>query len=118
MAAANYCAFRGMLFKSSIYFTGRAAFSLFKKGSARLVLGDHPRVQPLKRLEIAADPIATAFIPEARGLLDDYCESWFLPLARLPENRPEGLESVIDLGLDEQWLSPPRARVAALEQES
>jgi hypothetical protein len=118
MAAANYCTFRGMLFKSSIYFQGRAAFSLFKKGSARLILGDHPRVQPLKRLEIGKDPIATAFIPEAKGLLDDYCESWFLPFEHLPMASPEGLESVVHLGLSEAWLAPPRAELRALEHQS
>src|SRR5205823_6055394 len=38
MSAANYCAFRGMLMKSYIYFQGKVGFSLFGKGSARLTL--------------------------------------------------------------------------------
>jgi hypothetical protein len=111
MAANNYCAFRGMLFKSPIYFHGKAAFSLFKKGSARLVIGDHPRVQPLKTLEIGPDPIATAFIPAATGLLDDYTQSWFLSSPEPPTVTPEGMESVVDLGLSEAWLPPPTAKV-------
>lgn len=116
MAAANYCAFRGMLVKSYIYFRGKAAFSLFKKGSARLVIGDHPRVQPLKRLEIGPHPIATAFIPEATGLLDDYYESWFLSYPEPPTAKPEGFESVIDLGLGQEWLTPPSAQVSFPER--
>ncbi len=109
--AANYCAFRGMLMKSSIYFKGKVGFSLFKKGSARFVVGDHPRVQPLKDLEIGPDPILTAFIPSATGALDDHYEGWFLSEEQPPTTRPQGFESVIDLGLDEEWLPPPTAPV-------
>jgi hypothetical protein len=117
MAANNYCAFRGMLWKSAIYFKGKAAFSLFKKGSARVVIGDHPRVQPLKRLEIGPDPIATAFIPSANGLLDDYTQSWFLSDPQAPAVVPEGMESVVNLGLGEEWLPPPSAPVPSVDAE-
>jgi hypothetical protein len=108
MAAVNYCQYRGMLMKSSIYFKARAGFSLFKKGSAKLTLGDHPRVRALKDLEISPDPIFTAFIPSANGVLDDHYEGWFLSFPEPPQTRPEGFESVIDLGLSEEWLSPPK----------
>jgi hypothetical protein len=111
MGAANYCAFRGMLMKSYIYFKGKVGFQIAKPGSARFVVGDHPRVQPLKELEIASKPLATAFIPRATGVLDDYFESWFLSFEKAPESRPEGLESVADLGLGQEWPPPPSARV-------
>jgi hypothetical protein len=35
-------------------------------------------VQWLRDLEIDPKPLATCFIPEANGVLDDYFESWFL----------------------------------------
>ena len=108
MAAANYCAFRGMLMKSSIYFTGHASTNLFPKGSAQLTIGAHPRVQVLKGLDISADPLVTAFVPDAQGTLDDHIEAWFLDYERMPQQTPEGLESVAHLGLGQEWLEPPR----------
>ena len=108
MTAANYCAFRGMLMKSYVYFTGKAGISLFKKGSARLSIGAHPRVQALKDLEISPDPLMTAFIPQAQGTLDDHFEAWFLDYDRVPDRVPEGTESVSHLGLGQEWLEPPR----------
>jgi acetoacetate decarboxylase len=105
--AANYCQFRGMLMKSYIHFRGKVGISLFRKGAARLTLGSHRRIQFLKDLEIEPDPIVTAFIPSANGLLDDYFESWFLSFRTPPERAPEGLESVVTLGLGQDWLAPP-----------
>jgi hypothetical protein len=113
--ASNYCAFRGMLFKSDIFFRGKAAFSMFKKGSGRVVIGSHPRVQALKSLEIGPDPIATAFIPSANGLLDDYTQSWFLSFPQPPAVVPQGMESVVNLGLGEVWLPPPTAPVPGVD---
>ena len=107
--SVNYCQFRNMLMKSYIYFQGKVGFSLFRKGAAKLIIGDHPRVQPLKDLEIGQDPVFTFFFPETRGMLDDYFECWFLSYEQPPEEMPEGLESVIDLGLSEEWLDPPKA---------
>jgi len=109
--AANYCQFRGMLMKSYIYFRGKIGFHLFKKGSARLTIGDHPRLRPLKDLEIGPDPVLTAFIPSSNGLLDDHYEGWFLSTAAPPTEQPEGLESVVNLGRGEEWLAPPQAPV-------
>jgi len=110
-SAPNYCAFRGMLMKSYIHFRGKCGFKLFGGAKARFVVGDHPRVQPLKTLDIAPNPLVVAFIPSAVGTLDDYFENWFLTFADPPEVPPEGLESVANLGLGEDWLPPPNAPV-------
>jgi len=107
MGAVNYCAFRGLLMKSTIYFKGKLGFSFHKKGSGRIILGDHPRVQPLKDLEIEPEPLLTAFLPQANGVLDDHFESWFIGETELPRQAPEGMESVVNLGQSQQWLAPP-----------
>jgi hypothetical protein len=104
--AVNYCQFRGMLMKSYIYFKGKAGMSL-KGSAARLTLGDHPRVQPLKALDIG-DAVFTVYFPDTQGTLDDHFESWFLSHETPPANAPEGLESVSALGHGEEWLTPPR----------
>ena len=113
MGAANFCAFRGLLMKSSIYFHGKIGFSLFKKGSARLYIGDLQRLQPLKALEIGETPVMTAFISNAQGILDDHFESWFMSVAEPLTQSPEGMESVIKLGLGQEWLTPPQAKPRA-----
>lgn len=110
-SAANYCQFRGMLMKSYIHFRGRVGVRLFKHASARLTIGDHPRMRALKELEIEPAPLFTAFIPEANGVLDDYFENWFLSSPALPPVRPEGLESVVNLGQSQEWLAPPTAGI-------
>lgn len=109
MAAANYCMFRGMLMKSYVYFKGKLGFTFFKKGAAKLLIGDHPRMAILKTLEIEPDPVMTAFIPTANGVLDDHFECWFIAEPQQPTATGESLQSVIDLGLGEQWLEPPSA---------
>jgi hypothetical protein len=109
MGATNYCQYRGLLMKSTLYFKAKAGFTLRKRGAARLTIGDHPRVRALKGLEIEPDPVFTAFIPAANGILDDHFEGWFLSFPQPPTVRPEGFESVIDLGLSEEWLAPPTA---------
>jgi hypothetical protein len=111
MSAANFCAFRGMLMKSYVYFEGKAGICLLDHAKARFVIGDHPRVQPLKDLEIGEQPLMTAFIPSANGILDDHFESWFLSEDQPPKVAPEGMESVIQLGLSEAWLPGPTALV-------
>ena len=55
--AANYCSFRGMLFKSLVYINVKTAFRLGSKAAAKFVIGDHPRVQKLKELGISDKPI-------------------------------------------------------------
>lgn len=107
IGAVNYCQFRGMLMKSYIYFKGRAAFRL--RGEARLFLGSHHRMDPLRDLDISSEPVATAFLSDTYGVLDDYYESWFMTHEQPPAEKPEGFESVIDLGLGQDWLPPPKA---------
>ncbi len=113
IGAANFCQFRGMLMKSYIYFRGNMGFSFMKKGAARLDLGDHPRLEPLRTLNIRPEPLFTAFFPASNGILDDYFESWFLSYPEPVEQQPEGLESVVGLGLGEEWLAPPDRRSTA-----
>lgn len=112
----SYSAFRGLLTRSSLYFKGKAGVKLFKKGSARIFIGDHPRIRPIKELEISPDPLAVAFIPASSGLLDDHFESWFLSYEQPPEFPMEGIESVVNLGLGQEWLVPPSAPVGQPEQ--
>jgi Acetoacetate decarboxylase (ADC) len=112
MGAANFCSFRGLLMKSSVYFKGKAGFSFLKKRSARLCIGGLERLQPLKNLEIENRPLLTAFIPNAEGILDDHFESWFLSFSQPPKTVPEGLESVVSLGQSQEWLAPPDAKPA------
>ena len=109
MSAVSYAQFRGLLIKSYMHVKGRAGVSPFSR-SARLHIGDHPRVQPLKRLEISPRPLFTAFFPSGTGVLDDHFEGWFLTYSEPPTEVPEGLESVADLGVSQTWLEPPRAR--------
>jgi hypothetical protein len=111
MSAPNYCAFRGMLMKSYIHFKGKLGFSLFSRAKARFVIGDHPRAQKLRQLEIEPQALITAYLPNIGGTLDDHFESWFLHTAQQQESKPEGLESVVDLELNEDWLTPPTATV-------
>jgi hypothetical protein len=110
--ASNYCSFRGMLMKSDIYLQNKVGFSLFSKAKARFVIGDHPRLQALKALNLST-PLATVYIPSIHGVLDDHIESWFLTDEQRPKRVPEGLESVVNLGLSEAWLAPPSAVVPA-----
>jgi hypothetical protein len=100
-----------MLMKSTIYFSGKAGVSLFRKGAARLVIGDVPRVQVLKEIGLSPDPIATMYLPEVTGVLDDHFENWFLSYTQPPAAAPEGLESVVNLGEGQQWLPPPTVPV-------
>ena len=108
-SAVNYCAFRGLLQKSSIYFQGRMDVALFRQANARLYLGEHPRMDVLRDLDISGRPLFCGFLPDSRGVLDDHFESWFLTSEQFPATKPEGLESVVDLGLSDQWLDPPAA---------
>jgi len=116
LGAASYAAFRGLLMKSDLYFRGKLAFRLRRKGSARLFIGDHPRVRQLKTLGISPDPLFIAFLPEASGMLSDHFEGWFLTYDQPPQHEMEGLDSVVGLGLSESWLPPPTASVEEAKQ--
>lgn len=108
MGAANYCAFRGMLFKSYPYFKGKLGFALFKPGAARLLIGDHPRMAPLKALDIDPVPIIAGFLPASDGVLDDHVESWFINESAEPVGDMVGLEATFPLGQSQQRLAPPQ----------
>jgi Acetoacetate decarboxylase (ADC) len=114
-AAVNYCGFRGMLYKSTTYCKGKLGFRLFGKNSARLTIGEHPRLAVLKELDIGPRPVLTAFLPQANAVLDDHFECWFLAETALPDIVPEGMESVVNLGQSQQGLPPP-GYVSAEEQ--
>jgi Acetoacetate decarboxylase (ADC) len=107
MGGVNFCQFRGMLFKSSIYFQGDIGLSVWRKGGAELLIGDSPRTAPLKDLDINPRPLVTAFFPSSAGILDDHYEGWFLGFDDPPATPPEGLGTVVDLGLSQTWLPPP-----------
>lgn len=109
-SAVNYCAFRGMLMKSSIHFAGRADVDPGRRAGARLLLGDHPRMDPLRTLDVSSRPLFTVFLAASHGVLDDHVESWMLTSPEPPTATPEGLEAVVALGRGEAWLPPPRRR--------
>lgn len=109
MGAVNYCVFRDMMMKSIIYFNGKAGVHLLQPGSARLVLGTHPRADVIRALEVDPKPIFAAYIPEVLGLLDDYFECWFVTLEEEPAKPfSEGLEVTYPLGYGRDWLPPPK----------
>lgn len=119
LAAVNYCAFRGMLMKSTIYFRGAADIALGRAARGRLVLGP-PLAERLSALGIGPAPLATVFIPAAIGVLDDHAESWFLTAptgseASAQARRSGGtLADVVSLGTGEAWPpAPDRTRVGA-----
>jgi hypothetical protein len=106
-SAANFCAFRGMLFKSRISFKGRAGVNVPFTRTARLTFGEHPRMAPLKALRVGERPLLSAYLEDTQGILDDHTESWFLTYEEPPTATPEGLDSVAGLGLGQEWLEPP-----------
>lgn len=109
--AVNYCQFRGLLMKSTIYFSGEVEIGVGPFAHAQLLLGDHPRMDPLRKLDISSKPLVTLTLPHVSGALDDHFEGWLMtsktPLD--PEAAPEGLESVVGLPNDTTWLDPPTA---------
>jgi hypothetical protein len=108
MRAINYCSFRGMIFRSYIYFDAKAGVHLLKRGSARLVLGDSPRADWIRALKPDPEPLFAAYMPSVKGVLDDYLESWFIT----PPVKPagpicEGLEMTYPLGYGQTRLPLP-----------
>jgi hypothetical protein len=111
IGAVNYSVFRGMVMRSSVYFRGAVDIALGRRARARLTLGDAPQVAPLRALDISPDPAFTAFFPDTSGVLDDHVECWFLTTDAPAAVTTEGLESVVGLGLSQEWLDAPKARV-------
>ena len=107
VGATNYCAFRGMIMRSSIYFRSRAGVT-FVNPEARFVLGDHPRADLLKSLAHADEPLVVAHMPDVRGVLDDHFDCWFITLRERPEHPlTDGLETTYPLGYGQEWPAPP-----------
>jgi len=106
MRGAGYGSFRGLLTKSYIALKGRTGLSL-RPSAASLLLGDHPRANPLKTLDIEPRPLATGFIPRLEGLLDDHIETWFLTADAPPPLAANNMRDVVDLSLSQDWLAPP-----------
>ena len=111
LGAANYCQYRGMLMKSRIAFSDNVEVAAGQWAQAQLLVGDHPRMDPLRKLEIAGRAAFVACLPHSHGVLDDHVEGWFLtgPDRSDPSRPPEGLESVVGLPNDETWLAAPTA---------
>lgn len=107
IGTANYCRFRNMLMASYIYFDSKAGINLFGKAKANLYIGNHPRVSFLRDIDINPNPFFTMFMPKANGILDDHFDCWFMTYEKPPEAMPEGLESIYNLGLSEDWLEAP-----------
>ena len=111
MAAVNYCQFRGMLMKSRIFFSDDVEVAFGPRAHGELRLGPHPRMDPLRGLDVSSSPLFVACLPHSHGILDDHVEGWFLTSAAAPDpaHPPEGLESVVGLPNDETWLPAPAA---------
>ncbi|TKK71846.1 acetoacetate decarboxylase [Ilyomonas limi] len=108
IGATNYGHFRNMLMQSYIYFKAKAGICLGKKAKGTLYIGDHPRTAFMRNLDIESKPFFTLFMPSANGILDDHFQCWFVTYKDKPDKvTPEGFESVINLGLGEDWLPAP-----------
>ena len=107
ISATNYCRFRNMLMASYIYFDTKAGVNLFGKAKGKLYIGDHPNVSFLRDIDINPDPYFTLFMPKANGILDDHFDCWFMTYDEPQKKMPEGLESIYNLGLSEDWLPDP-----------
>ena len=126
MAAANYCAWRGMLWRSTVYVDAVGDVAVGPGARARLVLGDAPGVAPLRALGIGRHPLFTAYLPSAHGVLDDHYEAWFLTaptltaadVATAAGRFGEPLESVVGLGRGEQWPPPPDRSRPGVESDA
>ncbi len=106
--AINYSHFRNMLMQSYIYFKSKAGIRLGKSAKGSLYIGDHPKTSFMRNLGIQSKPFFTLFMPSAHGILDDHFQCWYMTYENKPDKvTPEGFESVINLGLSEDWLPPP-----------
>jgi hypothetical protein len=113
LGAVNWCEFRGLMMKSSIYFSDHAEVAVGKKAKAQLLIGDHPRMDPLRGIDLSSKPLFVACLPNSHGVLDDHFEGWFLSSPDVIDpDQPiggEGLASVVGLPNSEAWLDPPSA---------
>ena len=108
VGSVNYSHFRNMLMASYINIDAKAGIRLGKNAKGSLYIGDHPRTQFMRKLNIESKPFFTFYTPSAIGILDDHFECWFVTYDEKPEKvSPEGFESVADLTLNEDWLAAP-----------
>jgi hypothetical protein len=107
MKGMGYGDFRGMLTKSYVHMKGKMGFTVGGGGATKLLVGDHPRMDPIRRLDIDPQPLFTGFAPRINGVLDDHIETWFLTSDEPPGLAAEGIRDIVDLGLDQEWLAPP-----------
>jgi hypothetical protein len=104
-----------MLMASSVYFKAKVGICLGKKAKASLFIGDHQQTGYMRDLKIDSNPLFTLFMPSASGTLDDHFECWFVTYKDKPTKvTPEGFESVINLGLGEEW--PPAPHITDYEK--
>jgi hypothetical protein len=106
MKGVGYGDFRGMLTKSTVYLNARWEMAM-RPGGARLLVGDHPRAEPLKRLQIDPRPLFSGFAAQIEAVLDDHIESWFLTAGNPLPEPIQGMADAIDLSLSQDWLAPP-----------
>jgi hypothetical protein len=116
MKGMGYGDFRGMMTKSYVYMKGKMGFTVGGggAGATRLLVGDHPRMDPIRRLDIDPAPLFTGYAPRIDGVLDDHIETWFLTADEPPGPPAEGMRDVVDLTLDEEWLAPPDRKASDL----
>jgi hypothetical protein len=106
LEGVSYGDFRGMLFKSYIHLRGQMGMRPGGRG-ARLLVGDHPRADPIRRLDINPKALFTGFAPTMDGVLDDHVESWYMTAEAPPAPPTVGLPEVVGLTLSQTWLHPP-----------
>ena len=97
---------RGLLSKSYTHLRCKMGMHL-RPHTARLLVGDHPRSEPIKRLDINPHALFTGFAPRIDGVLDDHIEQWYLTADSPPEQAAFGLKDAVDLTLSQEWLDPP-----------
>lgn len=115
LGTVNYAHFRNMLMASSVYFKAKVGICLGKKAKASLFIGDHQQTGYMRDLKIDSKPLFTLFMPSASGTLDDHFQCWFVTYKDKPTKvTPEGFESVINLGLGEEW--PPAPHITDYEK--
>ena len=113
VGAVNWCQFRGMLMKSSIYFSDRAEVAVGPWASAQLLIGDHPRMAPLRNARPAEQAAVHGGPPHStvcstttssRGSSRRPRRSGTAPItAATPWTPSTGLPRSTD------WLDPPSA---------
>ncbi|GAB3394374.1 hypothetical protein GCM10027568_24890 [Humibacter soli] len=118
IGAVNFCSFRGMLYKSTIYFAGTADIALGRNAKARLTFGSLPQVAALAALDVSPSPIFTMYMPDSHGVLDDHTEQWFLFGKGEAPASGEGLQSVVNLGYGQEWPPAPNRASAELENQT